>query len=61
MDFTDFTLACEDGQHIEAHEVILAAFCPISLYCQLGTGVATALMNAHRSAGADEDVSGSVK
>lgn len=25
---------CEDGQHIEAHEVILAAFSPFSLYCQ---------------------------
>ena len=23
-DFTDVTLACEDGQHIEAHKVILA-------------------------------------
>ena len=24
-DFTDVTLACEDGQQVEAHKVILAA------------------------------------
>ena len=27
-DFTDVTLACEDGQQIEAHKVTLAAFSP---------------------------------
>ena len=27
-DFVDVTLACEDGQQIEAHKVILAASCP---------------------------------
>ena len=27
-EFTDVTLACEDGQQIEAHEVILAASSP---------------------------------
>jgi len=28
QDFTDVTLACEDGQQIEAHEVVLIASCP---------------------------------
>ena len=28
-DFTDVTLACEDGQHLEAHKVILAASSPV--------------------------------
>ena len=28
-DFTDVTLACEDGQQVEAHKVILAALSPI--------------------------------
>ena len=28
-DFTDITLACEDGQELEAHKVILAAVSPI--------------------------------
>ena len=28
-DFTDVTLACEDGQQMEAHKVILAASSPI--------------------------------
>ena len=28
-DFTDVTLACEDGKHIDAHRVILAASSPI--------------------------------
>ena len=28
LDFSDVTLACEDGQQIEAHKVILAAFSP---------------------------------
>ena len=28
LDFTDVTLACEDGQQVEAHKVILAAFSP---------------------------------
>ena len=27
-DFTDVTLACEDGQHVEAHKVICAASSP---------------------------------
>ena len=27
-DFTDVTLACEDGQQLEAHKVILAASSP---------------------------------
>ena len=27
-DFTDVTLACEDGQQVEAHKVILAASSP---------------------------------
>ena len=27
-DFTDVTLACEDGQQMEAHKVILAASSP---------------------------------
>ena len=27
-DLTDVTLACEDGQHVEAHKVILAASSP---------------------------------
>ena len=27
-DFVDVTLACEDGNHIEAHKVILAASSP---------------------------------
>ena len=27
-DFTDVTLACEDGYHVEAHKVILSAFSP---------------------------------
>ena len=27
-DFTDITLACEDGQQLEAHKVILAASSP---------------------------------
>ena len=27
-DFTDVTLACEDGQQIEAHKVVLAASSP---------------------------------
>ena len=28
IDFTDVTLACEDGQQVEAHKVILAASSP---------------------------------
>ena len=28
-DFTDVTLACEDGKHVEAHKVILAASSPV--------------------------------
>ena len=28
LDFTDVTLACEDGQQIEVHKIILAAFSP---------------------------------
>ena len=28
-DFVDVTLACEDGYHIEAHKVILAASSPV--------------------------------
>ena len=28
-DFTDVTMACEDGQQVEAHKVILAASSPI--------------------------------
>ena len=28
-DFTDVTLACEDGQQVEAHKVILAASSPL--------------------------------
>ena len=27
-DFTDVTLVCEDGQQVEAHKVILAAYSP---------------------------------
>ena len=27
-DFTDITLACEDGNHVEAHKVILASASP---------------------------------
>ena len=27
-EFTDVTLACEDGQQIEAHKVVLASFSP---------------------------------
>ena len=27
-DFTDVTLACEDGQQVEAHEVVLTASSP---------------------------------
>ena len=27
-DFTDVTLACEDGQHLELHKVVLASTCP---------------------------------
>ena len=30
-DFTDVTLACEDGQQVEAHKVILAASSPFFL------------------------------
>ena len=29
QDFADVTLACEDGQKIEAHKVILAASSPV--------------------------------
>ena len=29
QDFADVTLACEDGQRIEAHKVILAASSPV--------------------------------
>ena len=29
-EFTDVTLACEDGQQVEAHKVILAATSPFS-------------------------------
>ena len=29
-DFSDVTLACEDGQQVEAHKVILAASSPFS-------------------------------
>ena len=28
-EFTDVTLACEDGQQVEAHKVILAASSPV--------------------------------
>ena len=27
-DFTDVTLVCEDGEHIEAHKLILSTFSP---------------------------------
>ena len=29
QDFTDVTLACEDGQQVEAHKVVLVASSPI--------------------------------
>ena len=29
--FTDITLACEDGNHVEAHKIVLAAFSPFFL------------------------------
>ena len=32
-DFTDVTLACEDGQQMEAHRVILAAASPFFKSC----------------------------
>ena len=36
-DFTDVTLACEDGQQVEAHKVILAASSFFSRSCLEGT------------------------
>ena len=36
-DFTDVTLACEDGQQVEAHKVILAASRLFSRSCLEGT------------------------
>ena len=30
-DFTDVTLACEDGQHLELHKVVLASTSPFFL------------------------------
>ena len=33
QDFTDVTLACEDGQEIETHKVVLIASSPI--FCRL--------------------------
>ena len=40
-DFTDVTLACEDGQQVEAHKVILAASSLFSRSCYEGTSTLT--------------------
>ena len=40
-DFADMTLACEDGQQVEAHKVILAASSLFSRSCLEGTSTLT--------------------
>ena len=37
QEFTDVTLACEDGKQIEAHKVVLAASCPLFMEILKGT------------------------
>ena len=41
QNFTDVTLVCEDGDHMEAHKVILAASSPLFL------NILTKLKNPH--------------
>ena len=40
-DFSDVTLACEDGQQVEAHKVILAVSSLFSRSCLDGTSTLT--------------------